>query len=52
VLIAAGRIAVEAAISKLYTERDVHLWVAYLNDFSGLTPTPSSAPRAAGLKPP
>jgi serine/threonine protein kinase, bacterial len=38
VLSAAGRTAVERAISKLYTERNVHLWVAYVNDFSGLTP--------------
>jgi serine/threonine protein kinase, bacterial len=38
VLAPAGRTAVEDAISKLYTERNVHLWVAYVNDFSGLTP--------------
>jgi serine/threonine protein kinase, bacterial len=38
VLTAAGRTAVEGAITKLYTERNVHLWVAYVNDFSGLTP--------------
>ena len=38
VLTAAGRTAVEGAISKLYTQRNVHLWVAYVNDFSGLTP--------------
>src|SRR6202007_351943 len=38
VLTAAGRTAVEGAISKLYTERNIHLWVAYVNDFSGLTP--------------
>jgi serine/threonine protein kinase, bacterial len=38
VLTPAGRTAVEGAISKLYTERNVHLWVAYVNDFSGLTP--------------
>jgi serine/threonine protein kinase, bacterial len=38
VLTAAGRTAVEGAISKLHTERNVHLWVAYVNDFSGLTP--------------
>jgi serine/threonine-protein kinase len=38
VLTAAGRTAVEGAISKLYTERNVHLWVVYLNNFSGLTP--------------
>jgi serine/threonine-protein kinase len=38
VLAPAGRTAVEDAISKLYTERNVHLWVAYVDDFSGLTP--------------
>jgi serine/threonine-protein kinase len=38
VLTLAGRAAVEGAISKLFTERNVHLWVAYVNDFSGLTP--------------
>ena len=38
VLAPAGRTAVEAAISKLYTEHNVHLWVAYVDDFSGLTP--------------
>ncbi|HWF70147.1 MAG TPA: serine/threonine-protein kinase [Mycobacterium sp.] len=38
VLAPAGRTAVEGAISKLYTARNVHLWVAYVNDFSGLTP--------------
>jgi serine/threonine protein kinase, bacterial len=38
VLSAAGRTAVEGAISKLYTQRNVHLWVAYVKDFSGLTP--------------
>jgi serine/threonine protein kinase, bacterial len=38
VLTAAGRTAAEGAISKLYTQRNVHLWVAYVNDFSGLTP--------------
>jgi len=38
VLTAAGRTEVEGAISKLYTQRNVHLWVAYVNDFSGLTP--------------
>jgi serine/threonine protein kinase, bacterial len=38
VLTPAGRTAVEGAISKLFTERNVHLWVAYVNDFSGLTP--------------
>ena len=38
VLTAAGRAAVERALSTLYTQRNVHLWVAYVNDFSGLTP--------------
>jgi len=38
VLTAAGRTAVEEAISKLYNQRNVHLWVAYVNDFSGLMP--------------
>ena len=33
-----GRSAVESAQSKLYTKRNVHLWVAYVSDFSGLTP--------------
>ncbi|MGB6208167.1 serine/threonine-protein kinase [Mycobacterium sp.] len=38
VLVPAGRAAVEAAINRLYTQRNVHLWVAYVNDFGGLTP--------------
>jgi serine/threonine protein kinase, bacterial len=38
VLTAAGRTAVEDAIAKLYTQRNVHLWVAYVSGFSGLTP--------------
>jgi serine/threonine protein kinase, bacterial len=38
VLAPAGRAAVERALSTLYTQRNVHLWVAYVNDFSGLTP--------------
>ena len=38
VLTADGRTAVEGAISRLYTQRNVHLWVAYVHDFSGLTP--------------
>jgi serine/threonine protein kinase, bacterial len=38
VLIPAGRAAVEAAINRLYAQRNVHLWVAYVNDFGGLTP--------------
>jgi serine/threonine protein kinase, bacterial len=28
---------VEGAIAKLSTQRNVHLWVAYVNNFSGLT---------------
>ncbi len=38
VLTPAGRTAVEGALSKLYTRHNVHLWVAYVSDFSGLTP--------------
>jgi serine/threonine-protein kinase len=38
VLAPAARAAVEAAINRLYTQRNVHLWVAYVNNFSGLTP--------------
>jgi len=34
----AGRTAVEGALTKLYTQRNVHLWVAYVKDFAGLTP--------------
>jgi serine/threonine protein kinase, bacterial len=37
-LTAMGRTAVEGALSKLYTRHNVHLWVAYVDDFSGLTP--------------
>jgi serine/threonine-protein kinase len=33
-----GRTAVEDALSKLYARHNVHLWVAYVSDFSGLTP--------------
>jgi serine/threonine protein kinase, bacterial len=33
-----GRSTVEGALSKLYTRHNVHLWVAYVDDFSGLTP--------------
>ena len=33
-----GRTAVEGALSKLYTRHNVHLWVAYVDDFSGRTP--------------
>jgi len=38
-LTGAGRNAVESALSKLYTRHNVHLWVAYVDDFSGLTPS-------------
>jgi serine/threonine-protein kinase len=37
-LSAMGRTAVEGALEKLYTQHNVHLWVAYVDDFSGLTP--------------
>jgi serine/threonine-protein kinase len=37
-LTAVGRTAVEGALSKLSTRHNVHLWVAYVDDFSGLTP--------------
>jgi serine/threonine protein kinase, bacterial len=37
-LTAMGRTTVEGALSKLYTRHNVHLWVAYVDDFSGLTP--------------
>jgi serine/threonine-protein kinase len=37
-LTAMGRTAVEGALSKLYTRHNVHLWVAYVDNFSGLTP--------------
>ena len=37
-LSAAGRTAAEGALDKLSTRRNVHLWVAYVDDFSGLTP--------------
>jgi serine/threonine protein kinase, bacterial len=37
-LTAMGRTAVEGALSKLYTRHNVHLWIAYVDDFSGLTP--------------
>lgn len=36
-LTALGRSAVEGALSKLYTRHNVHLWVVYVDDFSGLT---------------
>ena len=38
VLTPPGRAAVERAINKLYAERNVHLWVVYVNNFSGLKP--------------
>jgi serine/threonine-protein kinase len=38
VLTPAGRTAVEGALAKLYTRHNVHLWVAYVGDFAGLTP--------------
>ena len=38
VLAAPGRVAVERALNKLYAARNVHLWVVYVNDFSGMTP--------------
>jgi serine/threonine-protein kinase len=38
VLTAPRRAAVDGTLSKLYTQRNVHLWVVYVNDFSGLTP--------------
>ncbi len=34
----AGRAGVERAINTLYAQRNIHLWVVYVNDFSGLTP--------------
>jgi hypothetical protein len=37
-LTAAGHTAVEGALSKLSARHNVHLWVAYVDDFSGLTP--------------
>jgi serine/threonine protein kinase, bacterial len=38
VLTPEGRTAVEGALAKLYTRHNVHLWVAYVSDFAGLTP--------------
>jgi serine/threonine protein kinase, bacterial len=38
VLAPAGRVAVQKAVDRLYTNRNVHLWVVYVNDFSGLRP--------------
>ena len=37
-LTADGRTAVERALTRLHTRRNVHLWVAYVDDFSGLKP--------------
>ena len=37
-LTAAGHTAVESALSTLSARHNVHLWVAYVDDFSGLTP--------------
>jgi serine/threonine-protein kinase len=37
VLTAPGRVAVERVLNKLYAARNVHLWVVYVNNFSGLT---------------
>jgi serine/threonine protein kinase, bacterial len=37
-LTAVGRTAVEGALSKLAARHNVHLWVAYVDDFAGLTP--------------
>lgn len=37
-LTADGRTAVERALSRLHTRRNVHLWVAYVDDFSGIRP--------------
>ena len=38
VLDPAGRTRGGGCPLRLYTQRNVHLWVAYVNDFSGLTP--------------
>jgi TPM domain len=37
-LTAASHTAVEGALSRLSARHNVHLWVAYVDDFSGLTP--------------
>lgn len=34
-----GRSTVTAAVNKLYTDRHIRLWVVYVDDFSGQTPT-------------
>jgi serine/threonine-protein kinase len=38
VLGAPGQAAVQRALTTLYDQRNIHLWVAYVNDFSGLAP--------------
>ncbi len=38
VLLPAGRVALERAIDRLAAQRGVHLWVVYVNNFSGLKP--------------
>lgn len=38
VLGAPGLAAVNHALSNLYNQRNIHLWVAYVNDFGGVTP--------------
>jgi serine/threonine protein kinase, bacterial len=38
VLRAPGLAAVNRALSNLYSQRNIHLWVAYINDFAGVTP--------------
>lgn len=38
VLAPAGRAAVQRAIDKLYADRNVHLWVVYVDTFAGRTP--------------
>jgi serine/threonine-protein kinase len=51
VLSAMGRSAVEDALSKLYNRHNVRLWVAYIDDFGGLTPArwAENAMRANGF---
>src|SRR5215813_12502557 len=36
VLSVSGRSSVQAALDRLYDERHIRLWVAYVDDFSGL----------------
>ncbi len=38
VLIPAGRVALERAIDRLAAQRGVHLWVVFVNSFTGLKP--------------